>query len=68
MSTAKQANAKPTTNSHAAPTDTAHRAQKDDPAEDDNIQNGRLPKDRTGHGDTHGRGVDEVGKDKKVPG
>ncbi len=67
MSTAKQADNKPSRDNRAAPTDTAHRSQRDDPAEDDNIQEGRLSKSQSGRPHQQGQGVDETGKDSKAP-
>ena len=67
MSTNKQSTHKPTTDTRAAPTDTAHRSQRDDPAEDDNIQEGRLSKSQSGRPQEQGKGVDETGNDSKAP-
>lgn len=67
MSTAKQAIHKPGANKRAAPTDAAHRSQRDDPVEDDNIQEGRLPKSQSGRPHRQGRGVDETGEDSRAP-
>jgi hypothetical protein len=67
MSTVKQATNKPSADKRAAPTDTAHRSQRDDPAEDDNVQDGRLSKSQSGRPHQQGRGVDETGKDSKAP-
>ena len=67
MSTVKQATNKPSADHRASPTDSAHRSQRDDPAEDDNIQEGRLSKSQSGRPHQQGQGVDETGKDSKVP-
>ena len=67
MSTSKQVSEKNPSAHRSAPTDTAHRSQREDPAEGDNVQEGRLPKDQTGSGDTHGKGVDETGRESKAP-
>ena len=67
MSTSKQVSDKNPSAHRSAPTDTAHRSQREDTAEGDNVQEGRLPKDQTGSGDTHGKGVDETGRDSKAP-
>ncbi|ESQ84322.1 hypothetical protein AEAC466_08175 [Asticcacaulis sp. AC466] len=66
MSTAKQADDN-ITKHRAAETDAAHRQQKDDPAEKQTSGDDRLSKDQTGHGDTHGKGVDETGKNSRAP-
>lgn len=67
MSTARQATNKPSADKRAAPTDAAHRSQRDDRAEDDNIQEGRLPKSQSGRPHRQGHGVDETGRDSKAP-
>ena len=67
MSTAKQATNKPSADKRAAPTDAAHRSQRDDPAEDGNVQEGRLSKSQSGRPHQQGQGVDETGKDSKAP-
>ena len=67
MPTGKQATNKPGVNHRAAPTDTAHRSQRDDPAEDDNIQEGRLPKSQSGRPHNQGQGVDEAGEHSRAP-
>ncbi len=66
MSTAKQADTKPGIN-RSAKTDTASRAQKDDPAERANVQDGRLPKAQSGRPERMGQGVDETGMDSRAP-
>lgn len=58
MSTAKQANQ----NHRAAPTDAAHRQQKDDPSEGANVSDDRIENPTP-----HGKGVDETGKDSRAP-
>ncbi|CAL4867596.1 hypothetical protein MMA231_01854 [Asticcacaulis sp. MM231] len=67
MSTSKQVSGKNPSAHRSAPTDTAHPSQREDPSEGDNVQEGRLPKGQTGSGDTHGKGVDETGRDSKAP-
>jgi hypothetical protein len=67
MSTVKQATNKPSADKRAAPTDTAHRSQRDDPVEDDNIQEGRLPKSQSGRPHRQGKGVDETGEHSRAP-
>jgi hypothetical protein len=67
MSTSKQVSEKNPSTHRSASTDTASRSQRQDPAEDDNIQEGRLSKSQTGSGDKHGKGVDETGRDSKAP-
>jgi len=67
MSTTKQAASKPGADQRASPTDTVHRSQRDDPAEDDNIQEGRLPKSQSGRPHRQGQGVDETGRDSRAP-
>ena len=67
MSTVKQATNKPSADKRVAPTDAAHRSQRDDPAEDDNIQEGRLSKSQSGRPYEQGQGVDEAGKDSRAP-
>ncbi len=67
MSTVKQATNKSSADPRAAPTDTAHRSQRDDPAEDNNIQEGRLSKSQSGRPRQQGKGVDETGRDSRAP-
>ena len=67
MSTVKQATNKPSVDKRAAPTDTAHRSQRDDSVEDDNIQEGRLPKSQSGRPHRQGKGVDETGEHSRAP-
>ena len=67
MSTARQAANKPSADKRTALTDTGHSSQRDDPAEDDNIQEGRLPKSQSGRPQRQGQGVDETGRDSKAP-
>ena len=67
MSTAKQATHKPSADKRTAPTDTAHRSQRNDPAEGGNIQEGRLPKSQSGRPHQQGQGADETGEHSRAP-
>lgn len=67
MSTAEQATNKPSADRRATPTDTTHRSQRDDPLEDDNIQEGRLPESQSGRPHSQGQGIDETGKHGRAP-